>query len=125
MSDANAQIAQALDRLREPTPDAHGRDLEANWASRSFLPDPTLTFPEVFARRAAQHPAHSALNVVSFVGREPQASPLSFDELSIRTQKAAAMLFRRGIRARDRVVLSVADPGVFFAFLVAAQSLGA
>jgi acyl-CoA synthetase (AMP-forming)/AMP-acid ligase II len=125
MSDANAQIAQALDRLREPTPKAHGRDLEANWTSRSFLPDPTLTFPEVFARRAAQHPAHSALNVVSFVGREPQALPLSFGELSVRTQKAAAMLFRRGVRARDRVVLSVADPGVFFAFLVGAQSLGA
>lgn len=123
MSDSNARIARALDRLREQIP--NGQDWDANWTSRSFLPDSTLTFPEVFARRAARHPADSALNVVSFVGREPQALPLSFDELSVRTQKAASMLSRRGVRARDRVVLSVADPGVFFAFLVGVQSLGA
>jgi acyl-CoA synthetase (AMP-forming)/AMP-acid ligase II len=125
MSDANAQIAQALDRLHDETAKAHGQDLEANWTSRSFLPDPALTFPEVFAHRAVQDPAHSALNVVSFVGREPQALPLSFDELSVRTRKAAAMLSTRGVRARDRVILSIADPAVFFAFLVGAQSLGA
>lgn len=122
---ANAQIAQALEGLREQTSTADRQDPEANWTSRAFLPDPNLTFPEVFARRAAQHPAHPALNAVSFVGREPQALPLSFDELSVRTQKAAAMLSKRGVRARDRVILSIADPGVFLAFLVGVQTLGA
>lgn len=122
---ANAQIAQALDLLREQTEKPERHAAEASWTTRAFLPDATLSFPDVFARRAAQHPTHPALNVVSFIGREPQASPLSFDELSVRTQKAAAMLAKRGVRARERVVLSIADPSVFFAFFTGTQCLGA
>lgn len=121
----NARIAHALNCLHEPALNADRQDEEADWTTRDFLPDATLSFPEVFARRAARRPDQTALHIVSFVGREPQAVPLSFGELCARTQKAAALLYERGVRSLDRVVLSVADPGVFFAFFLGTQSLGA
>ena len=125
MAEANERIAQAQKHLGARICGASPLSLETNWTMREALPDPAWTFPEVFARRAAQYPERQALHVVGFASREPHAVPLTFGEVSERTQKAAQLLSERGIGAHDRVVLSLVDPGVFLPFFLAAQCLGA
>ena len=125
MVTANERIARAQDQLHTRIRNAPLLNLEKTWAMREFLPDPAWSFPEVFARRAAQHPERPALHVVGFTGREPHAMPLTFAELSERTRKAARMLSECGIRSHDRVILSLVDAGVFLSFFLATQCLGA
>jgi acyl-CoA synthetase (AMP-forming)/AMP-acid ligase II len=121
---ANALIAQAQDDLRLRILNASLAHRETDWTTREFLPDPALSFPAVFERRAARLPEQPALHVVGFTGREPHATPLLFAELMERTQKAARLLSQHGVRSCDRVILSLSDPGAFLAFFLAAQCLG-
>jgi acyl-CoA synthetase (AMP-forming)/AMP-acid ligase II len=93
--------------------------------SEAGLPDAGLTFPEAFARRVARTPDQPALHVVGFTGREPTARPHTYAQLSRSVHQAAALLSRAGVVPGDAVLLCVTRPDAFFAFLVAAQVLGA
>jgi len=91
----------------------------------AWRPDPALSFPEAFCLRVARTPDQPVLQVVSFVGREPQARPFSYAALAKGVHQAAALLARVGVRPGDVVLLCVSRADAFFSFLVATQVLGA
>jgi acyl-CoA synthetase (AMP-forming)/AMP-acid ligase II len=98
---------------------------EPGSTAAAWLPDPALTFPEAFARRVALTPDQPVLQVVSFVGREPQARPFTYAALANGVHQAAALLVRAGVLPGDTVLLCVSRADAFFSFLVATQVLGA
>ena len=98
---------------------------ESGWRTRAFLPDPRLTFPAVFAERAAAAPDRAALFEVAFERREPRSVPHTFAELDVMVRGAAADLSREGVGPGDRVVLCLGNAATFLSFFVAAQALGA
>jgi acyl-CoA synthetase (AMP-forming)/AMP-acid ligase II len=98
---------------------------EPGSTAAAWLPDPALTFPEAFARRVALTPDQPVLQVVSFVGREPQARPFTYAALANGVHQAAALLVRAGVMPGDTVLLCVSRADAFFSFLVATQVLGA
>jgi acyl-CoA synthetase (AMP-forming)/AMP-acid ligase II len=123
LGDADEAISRAEEVLRARFYPLE--ELERAWQTKDFLPDARLTIPELIAWRAVQSPQQTALHNVDFVGDVPHATALSYLELAQKVQRAACILAARGVRARERVVLAVARPEAFLAFLFAAQCLGA
>jgi acyl-CoA synthetase (AMP-forming)/AMP-acid ligase II len=89
------------------------------------MPDPRLTFPAVFAQRAAATPSRVALSEVSFLRREPLPAPFTFAELDTLVRAAAVDLEKQGVGPGDRVVLCLGSPSTFLSFFTATQALGA
>jgi acyl-CoA synthetase (AMP-forming)/AMP-acid ligase II len=98
---------------------------ERDWGNVAFLPDSTLTFPAVFARRCASDPRGDAFVDVSVDRAEVVGTAVTRADVAARTRAAAAALVRTGIVPGDRVLLCVSQTTSFLSFFLAAQALGA
>src|SRR5215469_7807040 len=98
---------------------------EHDWVNVAFLPDPTLTFPAVFARRCADDPQGNAFVDVGVDRAEVTGAAVSRADIAARTRAAAGALIEAGIAPRDRVLLCVSQTTSFLSFFLAAQALGA
>ncbi|MFW5875748.1 MAG: AMP-binding protein [Myxococcota bacterium] len=100
-------------------------ELEHDWRCIGFLPDPALTFPQVVERRLDDGPETIAFHVVQPDGRSLVATPVSMERAVRLARNAAAALEGSGVVAGDRVILSLAEADIFFAFFLGTQALGA
>jgi acyl-CoA synthetase (AMP-forming)/AMP-acid ligase II len=98
---------------------------EQSWKTLAFLPDPSLTFPSVFARRFAADPASVAFSDVSVDRADVTSVEHTRADVDADVRAAAHELSRIGVAAGDRVLLCVSETRPFFAFLLGAQALGA
>lgn len=97
---------------------------ETRWKSPAFLPDPTLPFPEVFARRLIECPGDVAFTIVVGKGREHAERPVTYEALRELIEVAASHLTALSVSRQDRVILSLERPDEFFSYLMACQALG-
>jgi len=80
---------------------------------------------DVLAWQRAREPARIACHRIVRTRRALTAEPLSVDALLRRALPAAARLVAAGVRAGDRVILSLADPHDFLVAFVATTAAGA
>ncbi len=95
------------------------------WPAPGFLPDPSLTFPAVFAQRLAQDRAGIAFSEAMLDDREIRPNPHSFPRIHARARSAAEDLVRAGVGPGDRVLLCIGNAASFLSFFLGVQSIGA
>lgn len=103
---------------REPSIEIAGR------RSPFFLPDASLTLPEVIERRARAAPELAALFDLS-LGARATREATSFGALWARASDVAGGLAALGVGAGDRVVIAVGRPSSFAAAIVGTMRLAA
>jgi acyl-CoA synthetase (AMP-forming)/AMP-acid ligase II len=90
-----------------------------------FLPDPGLTYPQALEKRLQDEPEAIAFHNVKPEGRELSAEAVTVAQAVGSARRAAGQLVARGVGVGDRVILSLAEPDLFFAYFLGAQALGA
>ena len=91
----------------------------------TFLPDPSLTLPEVVTQRALATPELSALYDVVLEGALPVRRATTFAALDRDARAICDALAAAGVSRGDRVVLAIARPSRFAAAFVGITRLGA
>lgn len=99
--------------------------LETGWKATSFLPDPTLTLPQVFAQRVRSTPRAPAFYGVKVIGKDLVERAFSYRRLDRMVRHAASELHAIGVRPEDRVILCLSRADRFFAYLMGTLVLGA
>jgi acyl-CoA synthetase (AMP-forming)/AMP-acid ligase II len=100
-------------------------DLPSGATAGHALSEDAISLPALVAKRVSLHPSKAAFFDVSFHGQVVEALPHTWSETAARIQAAGDALARAGVAAGDRVALCVTSTATFFAFLVAAEALGA
>jgi acyl-CoA synthetase (AMP-forming)/AMP-acid ligase II len=93
--------------------------------SLRILPDPALTFLEVFSARATETPDETAFSEISIDGLELLEQTHTYGAIFREAEASAAVLASHGVVEGDRVLLSVASPSAFLSSFLAIQGLGA
>ena len=94
-------------------------------SSIAFLPDPSRTFPEVFAAYARDVPDAVVFTEVVARGRALEDVPHTFASIDARTDGAERALRTLEVGYGDRVVLCIERPDRFFVWFLAAERIGA
>jgi acyl-CoA synthetase (AMP-forming)/AMP-acid ligase II len=89
-----------------------------------FLPPESLSYLEVFARRASITPHAPAFFEVRVEGSSLASTPHSYLEIITLARRAAWLMESRRLEPGDRVLLAAADPALFLAFFLGAQAIG-
>lgn len=87
--------------------------------------EPDLGLVEMLAERRRVEPERAGLHTLSLIGRGLHETPVSFEDIFVDAEKAAALLHDRGVRAGDRVLLSLGDPREFLGWFLGVLGSGA
>jgi acyl-CoA synthetase (AMP-forming)/AMP-acid ligase II len=84
-----------------------------------------IVLPAMIARRVQTKPQATSIYRVTFVGKEPRAESISYEDLWSTVCNIASTLVRSDIKSGDRVLLSIADVRLFLGAFLASQCIGA